>query len=151
MGTKVVERMADSLFANVDFRCTLCGAPHGTCTCWTRCDCGWSYETEGGKCRNPVHLPVRSRARLLSLDKPGWSLRKPVDLTIEDYDGEVIAIWDDADVWGAGATAAGAIADLRSNITGTYTELCGFEPSEMGVIPKRMLATMRAVIVRTEA
>lgn len=34
--------------------CTKCGAGYGKCGCWTRCACGWSYET-GGKCRNTVH------------------------------------------------------------------------------------------------
>jgi hypothetical protein len=37
-----------------DMRCTKCSKPAGTCQCWTRCPCGWSYET-GTACRNPMH------------------------------------------------------------------------------------------------
>jgi hypothetical protein len=42
----------DILFDRADMRCTICNAPAGSCACWTRCTCGWSYET-GKACRNP--------------------------------------------------------------------------------------------------
>ncbi|PWB94632.1 hypothetical protein [Methylosinus sporium] len=42
----------DVLFGHADMRCTICGAPAGACSCWTRCACGWTYET-GKACRNP--------------------------------------------------------------------------------------------------
>ncbi|HEY8066560.1 MAG TPA: hypothetical protein VIF40_17825 [Methylosinus sp.] len=42
----------DILFDRADMRCTICNALAGTCSCWTRCSCGWSYET-GKACRNP--------------------------------------------------------------------------------------------------
>jgi hypothetical protein len=35
-------------------KCTLCGAQAGTCDCWTRCPCGWSFE-KNTACRNPKH------------------------------------------------------------------------------------------------
>lgn len=44
----------DILIDRAAFQCTKCGARAGTCNCWTKCDCGWSFET-GKKCRNPHH------------------------------------------------------------------------------------------------
>jgi hypothetical protein len=41
----------DILLDRADWRCAKCGAPAGTCGCWTRCACGWRYET-GEACRN---------------------------------------------------------------------------------------------------
>lgn len=35
-------------------KCTLCGAGYGKCDCWTKCQCGWLFET-GTTCRNPKH------------------------------------------------------------------------------------------------
>lgn len=34
--------------------CVKCGAKYGECDCWTKCYCGWLYET-GKKCNNPKH------------------------------------------------------------------------------------------------
>lgn len=31
-----------------------CNAPAGSCDCWTKCRCGWSYEA-GGARSNPAH------------------------------------------------------------------------------------------------
>jgi hypothetical protein len=42
----------DILFDKADMKCTLCDKPMGTCDCWTKCSCGWSYE-KGTECRNP--------------------------------------------------------------------------------------------------
>lgn len=35
-------------------KCTVCGAQAGTCDCWTKCPCGWSFRKEEA-CRNPKH------------------------------------------------------------------------------------------------
>jgi hypothetical protein len=38
-------------------KCTICGASHGSCDCWTKCrkpGCGWSFR-KGEKCSNPAH------------------------------------------------------------------------------------------------
>jgi hypothetical protein len=47
----------DAMLDRVAWTCTLCGKAQKPvpCQCWTRCWCGWSYATEGGVCRNPVH------------------------------------------------------------------------------------------------
>lgn len=42
----------DIMMDRVDWRCAKCGAPAGTCSCWMKCACGWTYET-GKACRNP--------------------------------------------------------------------------------------------------
>lgn len=42
----------------VNAHCTKCGSKGvGSCTCWTRCKCGWLYETSIGPsgCCNPLH------------------------------------------------------------------------------------------------
>lgn len=39
-------------------KCTVCGAQAGTCDCWTKCSCGWSFR-KGTACRNPVHRAAR--------------------------------------------------------------------------------------------
>lgn len=44
----------DRLLDRVVFKCVKCGAKMGQCDCWTKCECGWSYE-KGKKCRNPKH------------------------------------------------------------------------------------------------
>jgi hypothetical protein len=41
-------------------KCTVCGAGHGQCDCWTKCTlpgCSWSYR-KGTQCRNPAHSPA---------------------------------------------------------------------------------------------
>ena len=45
----------DILIDRAAMRCAVCGAPSGTCECWTKCHCGWSYRT-GEACRAPVHI-----------------------------------------------------------------------------------------------
>jgi hypothetical protein len=50
----------DRLLDAVAFRCTICGAQAGTCSCWVQCSCGWSYE-KGETCRNPVHAAAKGR------------------------------------------------------------------------------------------
>ena len=42
----------DILFDKVEFKCTICDKPAGTCDCWVFCSCGWAFE-KGEKCRNP--------------------------------------------------------------------------------------------------
>lgn len=37
-----------------DLKCTQCDAPHGGCSCWQTCGCGWLH-LDGEDCRNPVH------------------------------------------------------------------------------------------------
>jgi len=44
----------DSLIDRASLKCTICSAPAGTCSCWTKCRCGISYPA-GGECRNPDH------------------------------------------------------------------------------------------------
>jgi hypothetical protein len=44
----------DALIDKADLRCTRCNAAMGGCDCWTKCDCGWSFE-KGTACRNPMH------------------------------------------------------------------------------------------------
>jgi hypothetical protein len=48
---------------SANLRCTICGAKAFTCTCWTRCHCGWWFETKLGEadCRNPVHEKKRAQ------------------------------------------------------------------------------------------
>lgn len=57
MGKSSMERLIDAAVARGDFRCTICGAPAGSCDCWVECSCGWSYRN-GQACRNPVHKRV---------------------------------------------------------------------------------------------
>lgn len=45
----------DALLDQVKMRCTRCNAPAGSCSCWTKCRCGWLFET-GAACRNPRHV-----------------------------------------------------------------------------------------------
>lgn len=38
-------------------KCAICGAAHGTCSCWIKCrvtGCKWSYRS-GEHCNNPDH------------------------------------------------------------------------------------------------
>src|SRR3546814_517974 len=35
-------------------KCAVCGAQAGTCDCWEKCPCGWSFR-KGAKCQNPAH------------------------------------------------------------------------------------------------
>lgn len=57
----------NSIDSNV--RCTKCGTKGvGNCDCWTRCNCGWSYE-KGGKCRNPIHKKVKVKSKKCVGDK----------------------------------------------------------------------------------
>lgn len=51
-----MDRMLDS----VEFRCTACNEKAGTCDCWVRCSCGWSYE-KNDTCRNPIHAKAKGR------------------------------------------------------------------------------------------
>lgn len=44
----------DRLFDTAVMKCTVCKALMGTCDCWTKCSCGWSFR-KGKKCRNPAH------------------------------------------------------------------------------------------------
>ena len=42
------------LFDRSTMKCTICGAPSGTCDCWERCHCGFSFP-KGEECKNPLH------------------------------------------------------------------------------------------------
>lgn len=46
-------------------KCTICGSAAGTCDCWTKCPCGWSFE-KGTACRNPKHNPASYIAAIIS-------------------------------------------------------------------------------------
>ena len=48
------------LFRNADMRCTVCQAKAGTCDCWSKCKCGWSFQ-KGTECGNPVHASPLDR------------------------------------------------------------------------------------------
>lgn len=41
----------DKLLDQADWRCTVCGAQAGSCGCWKKCWCGWSYRV-GEACGN---------------------------------------------------------------------------------------------------
>jgi hypothetical protein len=44
-----IEIMMDSVM-----KCVKCAAKMGACDCWSKCECGWTYE-KGKSCRNPAH------------------------------------------------------------------------------------------------
>ena len=62
MARAPIEMMIDQ----ASMRCAKCGAPAGSCGCWTACRCGWHFET-GGACHNPAHA-VEEAARKLAVD-----------------------------------------------------------------------------------
>jgi hypothetical protein len=54
--------LIDALFARADLRCTICGAPAGTCDCWERCSCGW-HALRGEMCRNPETIRCSTKLK----------------------------------------------------------------------------------------
>lgn len=39
-------------------KCTVCGSQAGTCDCWSKCRCGWSFR-KAEACRSPAHRTER--------------------------------------------------------------------------------------------
>jgi hypothetical protein len=49
----------DHIFAGVKWKCTVCGADAGTCSCFIKCECGRSYR-KGEECENVVwHIALQ--------------------------------------------------------------------------------------------
>lgn len=89
----------DMLFDAASMRCTKCGAQAGTCQCWVKCSCGWSYE-RGEKCRNhaahgiTLRCPKCKRTQAAprdATDPPGTAVvQATCDKCDEDDFGEVL-------------------------------------------------------------
>jgi len=84
-----------------------------------------------------------------SLGVDGFSLRKPIPITVCPDGDEYIANYFDANISAAGCTEQEAIANLQSLVVDFFVELERHKDSELGRSMKRQKTVLAEVVCRT--
>ena len=84
------------LMANAEMRCTACGRKAGTCYCWVKCSCGWSFR-RGSACHNQStkkcsgKLNWRSYLKFLDVPKRDRVKAKSMTTLELSLDGDAVS------------------------------------------------------------
>jgi len=79
--------------------------------------------------------PIIRQSRLLDVGTPEYVVKQPIEVTIEEYDEEIVARWPETETFGSGATESEALTALKSDILSLYEDLAGQRPEELGRLP----------------
>lgn len=99
--------------------------------------------------RSIYYVPSKSgpwSVSIVDLGKPGLKLRVALVVMLEENGAEFLASWPEVEAWGAGATEADAINELKDEILRLYTDLSGSDDASLGKLPRRWKASLSAII-----
>lgn len=92
--------------------------------------------------------PTVEYTQLYDLGSDRFSLKAPLSVTLEYYEGEVIAKLPEVEVWGTGSTESLAILDFKGQFVSLYEDLIGFETEgSLGRLPRMWLKALKKIVV----
>lgn len=94
--------------------------------------------------------PITGSATLLDLADDRLALSQPVQIVIEQYDGEATASWPEIEAFGSGSSASEAILALKRDIVALHLDLQSTTDEELGSLPLAWKMTLRRVVVSNE-
>jgi len=76
-----------------------------------------------------------------------YSLKRPLSVTVEEYDEEVIASFSEIDAYASGSSDAEALTLLKREIVELYEDLSKTPPERLGTLPTIWLNTLNDVLI----
>lgn len=90
-------------------------------------------------------------AELYDLGSPGFRLRRPILVTIEEWPEEVVASLPNYDLYASASSDALALSKLKEEILTTYEELRELGEDQLGSLALEWYQSMQTLVVRADA
>ncbi len=108
--------------------------------------------------REQVHVRTRAvtsrparvvfSSSIADLGSASFRLKQPLTIVLEDFGDEIVASWPEVEAWGAGATDADAINDLKGKIVALHEDLRVAPDDKLGKLPLRWKRALAAAVER---
>jgi hypothetical protein len=95
-------------------------------------------------------MPLIKNTILRDLNSEKYSLKENIEIIIEEYQDEIIALWPEIEAFGHGITQPEAILNLKNEIIDLYEDLSNTKEKELGRLPKMWLRILKKVIKKNE-
>lgn len=97
-----------------------------------------------------INRPMIRNAVLRDLNSSKYILKENIEISIEEYPDETIAVWPEIEAFGHGITQPEAILDLKNEIIDLYEDLSSAKKKEMGKLPEMWLRILKKIIKKNE-
>lgn len=94
--------------------------------------------------------PITYSTKIYDLGTDELTLKRPLDIVIEQYEDECISRIPELEVFGSGYTESISIAELKKEMIILYLDLIGSDINTLGALPKMWLRILEPIIVKEQ-
>ena len=94
--------------------------------------------------------PTTRVVALHELGRGDMKLRRPINVVVEEYEGEVVARFPEVEAFGSGDSEFEAIENLKGDIASLLLDVSQTSSKQLGRAPKRWLEILSSLIERSD-
>lgn len=99
---------------------------------------------------NLTQQPAFVTSKIHSLPSEEYELKAPIDVIIEIYSDEALAVIPELELYGEGRTEMDALSDLKLELIDLYENLVDMSDDELGDSPREWKKTLQLLVVKCQ-